>query len=239
MRHGLPKRTGVTIEELEEEKRSIREKLRKMGFTIPYSNSPKNMERDERIIALFKEGKTLQEIGEEMGFTREYARQILKKYGLSGKNGGSHLNTINTRCKVEGCSKKGDSEGFCKLHYSRVMKCGDPLKDLRKVAGTCSVDGCNLKHKSNGYCNTHFQRWRTKGDPGSAEILPVGKHKNRGNRQRRRQRKLSDAQIAEIRSLYVRGNGLPGKPGEFSTTGLGKKFGVSSGYISMIVNNKI
>jgi len=45
--------------------------------------------RSERMAALYKAGKTLEQIGSEYGITRERVRQIINKYhGLTGKHGG-------------------------------------------------------------------------------------------------------------------------------------------------------
>lgn len=48
-------------------------------------------ERKEAIKAMFHDGKTMQEIGDEYGITRERVRQILKKLGIVYKDGGAHV----------------------------------------------------------------------------------------------------------------------------------------------------
>lgn len=71
-------------------------------------------------------------------------------------------------CSVEGCGKPQQSRGWCRMHYHRAYRHGDPtvsLRGVRKPARRCSVDGCDLPHKSNGYCNRHYLRWSRHGDP--------------------------------------------------------------------------
>ena len=54
----------------------------------------KNNTRDQEIIAFYKEGKTLQEIGDIYGLSRERIRQLLKMNGLNSMDGGKILHNI-------------------------------------------------------------------------------------------------------------------------------------------------
>lgn len=49
------------------------------------------MSRTERMTEMFKAGDTQQKIAEEFGISRERVRQLLKKAGLTGKDGGQHV----------------------------------------------------------------------------------------------------------------------------------------------------
>ena len=226
-----------------EAKKKLSNEERPYDFYHSAPKKPKDTSRAESMAEMFKQGKTLQEIGDHFCISRERVRQLLKQVGVSGKDGGHALKPKRTDfiCKVENCSSNVKTMGYCAKHYGRVQKHGTPTPEFKRQFqehdGSCMVEGCNRPFKSNGYCNTHLARWRKTGDAGSAEIIPVGKHKNRGKAAGPRKRLLSDTQMEEIRRLYVRG--IPGKESEFSTTGLGKKYGVSGGYISMIVNDKI
>lgn len=52
--------------------------------------TPEMAARNEKMAAMFKQGVTLQKIGEQFGVTRELVRQVLKRMGLDGKtNGGA------------------------------------------------------------------------------------------------------------------------------------------------------
>jgi len=52
-------------------------------------------QRTEAMAAMYRQGITLQAIGEKFGITRERVRQILKSIGLNGKSGGAHFRTTS------------------------------------------------------------------------------------------------------------------------------------------------
>lgn len=47
-----------------------------------------NPERVERMAAMYRAGQTLQQIGSQYSITRERVRQLIKRVGLTGKDGG-------------------------------------------------------------------------------------------------------------------------------------------------------
>lgn len=49
------------------------------------------MNREERMAFPYRNGRTHAEVGAEFGVTRERVRQILKKQGITGADGGAHL----------------------------------------------------------------------------------------------------------------------------------------------------
>ena len=59
----------------------------------------KRIKRDKKFIALYKNGKTLQEIGVRFGITRERVRQCLFRNGIKFTDGGFHINTLS-RCAM-------------------------------------------------------------------------------------------------------------------------------------------
>lgn len=70
-------------------------------------------------------------------------------------------------CSVEGCNNKVDSRGFCKKHYVRWRRHGDPLKVLRihrRENRICSADGCDKPIKARGLCDMHYARLLRHGD---------------------------------------------------------------------------
>lgn len=69
-------------------------------------------------------------------------------------------------CSVDGCSNPHDTRGYCKLHYTRWSRHGDPMFVRRR--GTCSVEGCDAPHKARGFCKKHVYRLLTNGDPNVA-----------------------------------------------------------------------
>ncbi len=99
---------------------------------------------------------------------------------------------IYTKCRIEGCeggtpdSKTGGkvlSHGYCRNHYHRLRKYGDPLGKYNKTI-KCKIDGCDGHGRSsgkkkliifpNGYCDHHNYKFKMYGDP-----LSDGKRKKR------------------------------------------------------------
>ena len=192
-------------------------------------------EREKQEIArLFKSGKTMQEIGNNFNVTKQNISVVLKKMGISQAEGGRAVTKVTSfKCKVDDCDlQAARSTGYCAKHHQRYKAHGDPTKLLFGKDRVCMVDGCSSKHKSKGYCNTHYHRWLKTGNVGGAEIRPPGKHLNRGQI---RKRKLSDSDLAEIRSQYV-----PGRNVNHGLTAdsLALKFGVSQATIYNVINNK-
>lgn len=73
-------------------------------------------------------------------------------------------------CLIEGCERPHQARGWCKIHYLRWYKHGDPLivKPPRwegYVRPTCSVDGCDSPAHGRGLCTIHGPRNRRHGDP--------------------------------------------------------------------------
>jgi hypothetical protein len=69
-------------------------------------------------------------------------------------------------CSVDDCDRKQDARGYCKKHYSRFRRWGDPLiVKYHKGNGSCLVEGCTNKYHSKGYCNKHSARLTRYGDP--------------------------------------------------------------------------
>lgn len=73
---------------------------------------------------------------------------------------------LNIRqCKIPDCEKltgtRGTARGYCSMHYSRLMRHGDPLKGARKprpYGGPCVVSGCEREARVRGCCRTHSRR---------------------------------------------------------------------------------
>jgi len=64
-------------------------------------------------------------------------------------------------CKVEGCNKQSQHRGYCDMHYTRVVRYGEPgpAHPLRnRKSKYCNVDGCNEIHSAKGLCEAHYYR---------------------------------------------------------------------------------
>lgn len=90
--------------------------------------------------------------------------------------------SIDRVCQVEDCNRALFSLGYCKTHWRRYQKHGDPLphipiKDYSQPR-LCSVVGCQGKHVGRGFCNTHLNRYWRHGDPQADK--PVQQKVNQG-----------------------------------------------------------
>lgn len=70
-------------------------------------------------------------------------------------------------CKVESCERKHYGQGYCRPHYYRHQRTGDPgttkigaPRGLNGVTagGSCEVAGCDRKASTRGLCNAHYLR---------------------------------------------------------------------------------
>jgi hypothetical protein len=60
------------------------------------------------------------------------------------------------------------SRGWCKLHWTRWWRHGDPQSTLQApdYKGTpCQVQDCGRTATRRGLCNMHYSRWLKHGDP--------------------------------------------------------------------------
>jgi hypothetical protein len=73
-----------------------------------------------------------------------------------------------SHCVIEGCGKPRAGWGWCRTHYMRWSRTGDPLVTRKLANGThhgCTVPGCEKPHVAHGYCEMHHLRVRKHGDP--------------------------------------------------------------------------
>jgi hypothetical protein len=66
-------------------------------------------------------------------------------------------------CLVENCENKYYSKGFCRKHYEKNKKYGDPL--AKKEKQFCSIENCENKYHGKGFCNKHYEKNKAYGDP--------------------------------------------------------------------------
>ncbi len=64
-------------------------------------------------------------------------------------------------CALEECDRLVYSREWCRRHYNRWRKTGNPRKPIR----TCSVEGCDDRHFGHGFCNKHYKKWWKYDDP--------------------------------------------------------------------------
>ena len=76
-------------------------------------------------------------------------------------------------CLVNDCNRVHSGRGYCKTHYDKWLRHGDPLWEHHS-GKMCSVVDCENQAISRGYCGRHYHRWRVYGSPigGSRERHP-------------------------------------------------------------------
>jgi len=87
-----------------------------------------------------------------------------------GKTCGWNCLGIKNPCSINGCDRpRRSSRGWCKVHYNKWLRHGDPLVTLppgvRPSEVICSVEGCEERSKARGMCHRHWSGWSTTGDP--------------------------------------------------------------------------
>lgn len=72
-----------------------------------------------------------------------------------------------TECQVPDCSSPVRSRGWCRTHYDRWKRHGDPLALIRPrrhdVPPTCSEENCGKPVDARDLCSMHYRRWRLYG----------------------------------------------------------------------------
>lgn len=76
-------------------------------------------------------------------------------------------------CSIDGCYKPSHSRGWCRGHYMKWWKHGDPhISKPRKKRSRCSVDGCENLTQAWGRCPKHYERMKKYGSDELPEEPP-------------------------------------------------------------------
>lgn len=139
--------------------------------------------RADIMAALYRDGYTLEKIGEQYGITRERVRQIISKvHGLSGADGGKHVTAIkNQRRKA---SKKDASffkkYGCTHAEWLEFVELGKVMMAEGKGAyrtptGAFRCQKRNAKNRGIGWELTIIQWWQIWQDSGKWDERGRGK----------------------------------------------------------------
>jgi len=76
------------------------------------------------------------------------------------------------QCLIKDCKKESFARGYCRMHYARWWKHGNPnivrvrgLGKLAKNIGNCIIEGCQNPQEIKHFCNKHYRRFLKWGDP--------------------------------------------------------------------------
>lgn len=90
-------------------------------------------------------------------------------------------NYKNGMCKIEGCTNKARTKGFCSKHYSRLLNNGDAnykTKTELNEGKPCNVEDCAEPIHAKGLCYKHYRRLCKHKDPLIAHPHRVKSEKN-------------------------------------------------------------
>lgn len=102
--------------------------------------------RDADLVARYSAGETLEEIGFVWRITRERVRQLLKRYGITGVNGGGAIRGAETK-------KLREMEKNDRVDSKRMRSFGCSAEEFLEWNG-------GLKTIGNGIRSLHYQRQR-------------------------------------------------------------------------------
>jgi hypothetical protein len=97
-----------------------------LGIAVRIGRVPENVERNARMVPMYRQGVTLQKIGDTFGLTRERVRQLLRQQGVIGADGGAH---VAAQAKADAAKAKQDARyltrhGLTFDEYKKALKAG-------------------------------------------------------------------------------------------------------------------
>lgn len=120
---GAARELGVSMQ-------TLRNWARRGGIVFRECPSGRNTERAEAMSALYRRGKTLQEIGDSFGITRERVRQILFHSNISAKDGGYSIKTKVIRDRAASLKEQRclAEKGCTREQYRELLRIGREMQ---------------------------------------------------------------------------------------------------------------
>lgn len=111
--------------------------------------------RERQMAALYRSGKTLQEIGDQFGVTRERVRQLLTKYfGIRAPDGGQHKLAEERRLKFE-AKRNSASLKRWGCNFDQYVE----LRDMKKPTRCFAAQRQNAAKRGIGWEMSLWQWW--------------------------------------------------------------------------------
>lgn len=111
--------------------------------------------REQQMAALYRSGKTLREIGEQYGITRERVRQLITKFfGIRASDGGKHKRSEEKRVKFE-ARRNAQSLKRWGCNFDQYVE----LRDLKKPTRCFAAQRQNAAKRGIGWEMSLWQWW--------------------------------------------------------------------------------
>ena len=75
-------------------------------------------------------------------------------------------------CTIEGCGSRAVCRGWCRMHYGRWRRHGDPAA-LPRSKKLCMAPECDEEHYAKGWCKQHYDMQRRRGTTAPPERKPT------------------------------------------------------------------
>lgn len=125
------------------------------GKTV-WSRNPSYVIRDAEMVLMYRDGKTLQEIGDKYGVSRERVRQRLASLGLTRVDGGVTLRMLS-KASTTLAAERSAAERREQAHFNRW---GMSIQDMAAITKAAGVNLSDDKHPTRKFLR---QRQNAKG----------------------------------------------------------------------------
>jgi hypothetical protein len=119
--------------------------------------------REETMCTMYREGRTLQEIGDRFGITRERVRQLIRPLGVTRADGGIHIAAVENQRRREvraSASREARSMSTygCSYAEAKRLNYGMAFSDVGSPAFAYMRDRCNHTRRGKTFELT-FPQW--------------------------------------------------------------------------------